>query len=105
MNSNDLNNFRIIVNKCKTQIRILETLDVETDSYGSISCWIILKLLSHDLILEYSKIEGTSSNINILMDFLSKELATRGKTKFMSHRKTDDRHFPPQNSSMKDKSK
>ena len=97
-NSNDLNNFRIIVDKCKTQIRSLETLDVVTDSYGSILHQIILKLLPHDLILEYSKIEDTSLNINTLTEFLSKELAARDKTKFMSHRKTDDRHSPPQNS-------
>ena len=104
-NSNDLNNFRIIVDKCKTQIRSLETLDVVTDSYGSILHQIILKLLPHDLILECSKIEDTSSNINTLMEFLSKELAAREKAKFMSHRKADDKPFPPQNSSVKDKSK
>ena len=43
-NSNDFKNFRIILDKCKTQIRSLETLDVETDSHGSVLHQIILKL-------------------------------------------------------------
>ena len=104
-NSNNLNNFRIIVDKWKTQIRSLEILDVLTDSYASILHWITLKLSPYDLILECSKIEDTSLNINNLMEISSKELAAQEKAKFMSHRKAGDKPSLPQNSSIKDKNK
>ena len=61
--------------------------------------------MPHELILEYSKIEDTSSYVNTLMEYLSKELAARKKAKFMSNRKADNSQSPPQNSSIKDKNK
>ncbi len=53
--SSDVHALRQQYDECEIQIRSLESLGVVSESYGSLLCPILLKLIPDDIALEYSR--------------------------------------------------
>ncbi|GFR03337.1 DUF1758 domain-containing protein [Trichonephila clavata] len=83
--SNDLNALRTMHDKIETQIRILESLSVDTKTYANLLTPIIIKLLPSDLALNFKrKNVDEKLSLQALLDFFRKELLCKERAKLIN---------------------
>ena len=82
--STDTQQLRKFYEKCETNICVLETLGIQTDSYGSLLIPIILKKLPEELRYTIFRANSsTFSSLNDLRTALQKELETKENSKLI----------------------
>lgn len=98
-NASNLKDLRDLYDTCEIQIRSLEALDIELESYGNLLFPIITKLIPDNLVLNYNreyKNETDAWNVVKLLEYLKTEIEIRERT-VSFHRKDPDSyvHYSP----------
>ncbi|XP_054717257.1 uncharacterized protein LOC129226651 [Uloborus diversus] len=77
-NTSDTNSLRKLYDKAETEIRNLESLGINSESYGNLLTPIILKVLPSELTLEFSrKNKSDNWDLKALLEFLGEEIQSR----------------------------
>lgn len=84
--STDIVTLRSFYDECEIQVRCLETMGVVSDSYGTLLCTILMKMMPEDLALEFSRLRGENDTLNVkdLLEFLQREIESRERTLYMT---------------------
>ncbi|XP_054720641.1 uncharacterized protein LOC129230265 [Uloborus diversus] len=97
--SNDVVSLRKLFDTCQTEIRNLESLGVTEDSYGTLLCPILIRLLPNDIVLEITKKYTIDDEwkVSEIMKILKAEVISREKaaTLISSSSTQNTEHFPP----------
>ena len=85
-NVNDIKSLRYLYDNCEIQIRSLASMGVVSDTYGSLLCPILMKLIPEEITLDFSKQveEDDVWKVEELMSFIQKEVDSRERTANMS---------------------
>ncbi|GFX51697.1 integrase catalytic domain-containing protein [Trichonephila clavipes] len=79
-NTSDTNSLRKLYDRAETEIRNLESLGINSESYCNLLALILLKVLPSDLILEFSrKNKSDNWDLKALLGFLVEEIQSREK--------------------------
>ena len=79
--SHDIAALRKLYDDCEIQVRSLTSMGVTSDSYGSLLCPILMKLIPEDITLAYSREkDDTELSVKDLMTFLQREVESRERT-------------------------
>ena len=93
--SSDVHALRQLYDECEIQIRSLESLGVVSDTYGSLLCPILMKMIPDDIALEYSRQRGSDDEwkVDEIVKFLQKEVQSRERTlqMTMSHHQKEQK--------------
>ncbi|CAI5682672.1 unnamed protein product [Oreochromis niloticus] len=99
--SSDVHALRQLYDECEIQIRSLESLGVVSESYGSLLCPILLKMIPDDIALEYSRQRNGDEEwkVSEMVTFLQKEVQSRERalqmTKSYNPQKTENKLYKP----------
>ena len=86
--SNDVSALRKLYDDCEIQVRSLDALGVVADTYGSLLCPILLKMIPEDIALEFTRSEADNVlKAKELMDFLKLEVESRERTMNLTQKK------------------
>jgi hypothetical protein len=85
-NVSDIKSLRYLYDNCEIQIRSLASMGVVSDTYGSLLCPILMKLIPEEITLDFSKQveEDDVWKVEELMSFIQKEVDSRERTANMS---------------------
>lgn len=79
--ANDVSALRKLHDDCEIQVRSLDALGVASDTYGSLLCPILLKMIPEEIALEFTKSEEENVlKAKELMKFLKLEVESRERT-------------------------
>ncbi|GFY63070.1 integrase catalytic domain-containing protein [Trichonephila inaurata madagascariensis] len=74
-NTSDTNSLRKLYDRAETEIRNLESLGINSESYGNLLTPILLKVLPSDLTLEFSrKNKSDNWDLKALLEFLGEDI-------------------------------
>ncbi|GFV84850.1 integrase catalytic domain-containing protein [Trichonephila clavipes] len=97
-NTSDTNSLSKLYDRAETEVRNLESLGINSESYGNLLTPILLKVLPSDLTLEFSrKNKSDNWDLKALLEFLGEEIQSRefyqnnsDKTTSHSHKEESD---------------
>ena len=94
--SSDVHALRQLYDECEIQIRSLESLGVVSDTYGSLLCPILMKMIPDDIALEYSRQRGSDDEWKVaeIVKFLQKEVQSRERALQMTSSYTQKEQKP-----------
>lgn len=81
--ASDISGLKSLHNEIEINVRSLSALGLKPESYSSMLVTIILKIIPHELALEYNRQNtkySTVPDINQLLNFLQNEMLTRERT-------------------------
>ncbi|KAM9793657.1 uncharacterized protein ACBT44_018015 isoform 1-T1 [Syngnathus typhle] len=77
--SSDVAALRHLYDECEIQIRSLESLGVQSDTYGCLLCPVLLQLVPEDIALAYTRQPNSTNDWKVqeLIKFLQNEVQSR----------------------------
>ncbi|XP_062419395.1 uncharacterized protein LOC134132166 [Pungitius pungitius] len=77
--SSDVTALRHLYDECEIQIRSLESLGVQSDTYGCLLCPVLLQLIPEDIALAYTRQPNATNEWKVpeLIQFLQNEVQSR----------------------------
>lgn len=77
--SSDVAALRHLYDECEIQIRSLESLGVQSDTYGCLLCPVLLQLIPEDIALAYTRQQNSTNEWKVpeLIQFLQNEVQRR----------------------------
>ncbi|XP_062416200.1 uncharacterized protein LOC119213942 [Pungitius pungitius] len=77
--SSDVTALRHLYDECEIQIRSLESLGVQSDTYGCLLCPVLLQLIPEDIVLAYTRQPNATNEWKVpeLIQFLQNEVQSR----------------------------
>ncbi|CAL9705016.1 unnamed protein product [Knipowitschia caucasica] len=77
--SSDVTALRHLYDECEIQIRSLESLGVQSDTYGCLLCPVLLQLIPEDIALAYTRQPNVTNEWKVpeLIQFLQNEVQSR----------------------------
>lgn len=79
--TNDIVSLHKLYDDCEVQVQSLDALGVVSDTYGSLLCPILLKMIPEEIAFQFTRL--TADNVHKakdLMDFLKLEVESRERT-------------------------
>lgn len=84
----DVVSLRKLYDDCEVQVRSLDAMGVVSDSYGSLLCPILLKMIPEEIALEFTRLKADNVlKAKDLMDFLKLEVESRERTANLTQRR------------------
>ncbi|GFT50985.1 integrase catalytic domain-containing protein [Nephila pilipes] len=93
-NTSDTNSLRKLYDRAETEIRNLESLGINSESYGNLLTPILLKVLPSDLTLEFCrKNKSDNWDLKALLEFLGEEIQSCERAQSF-HSSVKEKHIP-----------
>ena len=80
--ANDISAFRNLYDEIEVQVRSLDAVGVVSDSYGSLLCPILMKMIPEEITLEFTRrmADGSVLKVKELMEYVKREVESRERT-------------------------
>ncbi|XP_024119392.1 uncharacterized protein LOC112140627 [Oryzias melastigma] len=93
--SSDVVALRHLYDECEIQIRSLESLGVQSDTYGCLLCPVLLQLIPEDIALAYTRQPNSTNEWKVpeLIQFLQNEVQSRERALQLTRPGQTSKHF------------
>lgn len=80
--ANDVPSLRKLNDECEVHVRSLDAVGVVAESYGSLLCPILMKMIPDEITLEFTRRmdKGSVLKVKELMDYVKREVESRERT-------------------------